>query len=314
LTLWTAQERYSPKEPTILINRGRALAARGLLEEALESYRRASAVAPGDTEVVLETAKTLNRLGRPAEALPLLGSAARLSCHDPRIFVEIGVTFAALDDLVKAEQAYRFAIQADPQFGPAYLNLGAILDQSNRVGELGELLEEADRRGVRGGEVDFLRAQHLRRQGKMKEALEYAQRAESEALDDVLRWQLIGQVADRLGQEDFAFAEFQQMNLEAGRDPASATFDGTEHRRYVELVDQCVRGLSVSRLVGDTYGFEPELKFALRPVGDQCLELRARRHVHVGKRGPFNLKYLLSGVDDQPPIFPARQVLAEKLR
>ena len=216
------------------LNIGKALDALGSHEEGLASLQQAARLAPGDAAAQLELGRALMRIGRAAEALAPLGAAARLKPSDPEAFVELGLAFAGLAQPDQAERAYRFALKADPGSVPALLNLAILLEQANRVGELAELVDKAERIGTPLDELNFIRALVLRREGKLEEALQLAQSAYSSNLDPSIKALFVGQVADRLGDHDTAFAAFEEMNRVTATRPEARRFDGSEYRHHVE--------------------------------------------------------------------------------
>ena len=163
-----------------------------------------------------------------------MANAARVDRTNPDIFVALGLAFASLGEFERAEQAYVFALQADVNHQAALLNLGVLLEQSNRLEDLDNLIAGALSRGCAGPEMDVLRALSLRRQGKYEEALELVKPVRSDAVDERMRAQLVAQLADRVGEVDLAFQAYSEMNAAMARDPVARPFDGTEHRQYVE--------------------------------------------------------------------------------
>jgi tetratricopeptide (TPR) repeat protein len=232
----TALERAARLRPDLSIvhtNLGRALATAGRHEESEAALEKAARLDSNDPAAVYELGRSLLRQGRAEEALPLLGKAAQLDRQDPKIFVVIGQAFARLNDMEKAENAYRVAIQVGPRHAAAYLNLAILLERGNRTDELKDLQQRAQANGMGEAEADFLQALVDRREGKLEEALALAQRASPDSLDPGLRAQFIGEVADRLGQVDTAFAAFTEMNRIAGARPDSAQSDGSGYRQFV---------------------------------------------------------------------------------
>jgi len=223
-----------PESALILTNLGKALAAGHQYSESLVELQRAAQLAPQDTNTLLEFGRMMNRVGRSREALEVLGAAARLDRSNPEVFVAIGLAFAQFGEFDRAEQAYRFAIEAGPTFAQAYVNLGLLLEQSNRVEQLDELIAAAKANRIARDELAYIEALSLFRKGELSEALQHVRSTDSESIDPLVRQQLIGQLADRLGDADTAFAAFTAMNRAMARDPTALAFDGTEHTCFVE--------------------------------------------------------------------------------
>lgn len=223
-----------PASALILTNLGKAFAAAQRYPESLVELQQAAELAPQDANTLLEFGRMMNRVGRSQEALAVLGTAARLDRSNPEVFVAIGLTFAQLGEFDRAEQAYRFAIEADPSFAQAYVNLGLLLEQSNRVDQLDELVAIAKARRIARDELAYIDALSQFRKGQWSEALQQVQSTDTDSIDPLVREQLIGQLADRLGDADTAFTAFTAMNRAMARDPSALAFDGTEHMHFVE--------------------------------------------------------------------------------
>lgn len=228
----------SPQSALIQRNLGKALGVAGRYGESVARLEAAVSTDPGDALTLLELGRALGRVGAHGDALARLGDAARLDRGNAEIFVAIGLTFAELGEFDRAEQGYRFALQADPADAQAYLNLGILLEQSNRLNDLAALLSAATARVGDADVVAFLKALDARRRGDERVALDLAQQVGGDTVDAVIVNQLVGQLADRVGEIDTAFAAFTRMNAASAREPAASRFDGTEHRRYVEALAQ----------------------------------------------------------------------------
>jgi tetratricopeptide (TPR) repeat protein len=225
----------NPQSATIHTNGARVLASMGRHEDGLLLFQEAVRLEPGNASRLFEFGKALRRIGQAREALVPLATSARLDQANAETFVEIGLAFTELADLRQAEQSYRVALKVRAGFGPALLNLGILLEQSNRVEELVRLVEDATGAGAGGGELNYLHALVAWREGRFEDALNLAREADTPALDPAVRAHFIGQVADRLGQIDVAFAAFEEMNRAA----ADALPDGGAARQvYLRDVER----------------------------------------------------------------------------
>ncbi|MCL6741257.1 sulfotransferase [Sphingomonas sp. RB56-2] len=223
-----------PDAAFVHVNLGRALATADRHQESLSQFEEASRLDPNDGIALFEIGKALVRMGHPTRALPFLGKAASLRRDDSNIFLVMGLAFARLDDLEKAEQAYRLAIQTDPNSAAAYLNVAILMERGNRTEELVELQEKALAHGVKGQEADFVQALVYRREGKLEDALRLAQQSHADSLDSAIRSNFIGEVADRLGDAETAFAAFAEMNRITARRPDAVVYDPTQWGRFIE--------------------------------------------------------------------------------
>lgn len=231
----TRAAALKPDFVAIRRNLGGALAEAGRLEESLAAFDRAARLTPDDPAGLVELSKALNRLGLAREALVPLAAASRLAPGDAAIQVEIGLSHVGIDALPEAEAAYRRAISLQPEFAPAYVQLAFLLESSNRSDELAALVEEARSAGVEDKELTFVRALDSRRRGRFEEALELADAAPA-STEPHRRLQLIGEVRDRLGDADGAFAAFAEMNLVLAAKPDDPRAAARRYRGELEAL------------------------------------------------------------------------------
>lgn len=222
-----------PPSAQVLLNLGRAQAAAERHEAALASFRRAGALGTGDAEVHFELGKSLLRHGDHDQALLQLAQAARAGKQTGQVFVLIGLCYAALEQRAEAERAYRMALHVEPASARAWLNLTILLEQENRIDELKENVTSARAACPPGPDLEYMEAMVLRRDGNFAEALAKVEETASDSLDPIIRAQFVGQVADRLGAVDKAFAAFTEMNAIMALNPEARAFDGTEHSAFI---------------------------------------------------------------------------------
>lgn len=226
----------APISSQIHINLGRVLVSLGRHDDGLILFQEAVRLAPSDCIALLEFGQALMRLDRSREALVALADAARIDAHNADVFVAMGLAFLDIEDRQRAEQAFKFAIQAKPDSDAAYLNLGLLLEQGNRIGELKALLRQAAARGAKGSDLDYLEALSLRRDGKLDAALDKARNVYASSIDPAVRANFVGQVADQLGQTELAFASFEEMHWAMAQSPLGQTLDRRAYQAEVESV------------------------------------------------------------------------------
>ncbi|WP_066656164.1 MULTISPECIES: tetratricopeptide repeat-containing sulfotransferase family protein [unclassified Sphingomonas] len=224
-----------PDSAIICTNIGRVLASMSRYEDSALAFQEAVRLDPRNAAVLLEFGYALTRLDRSREALVAYADAARIDSTNPEIFVAMGLAFMDLEDRERAEQSYRFALNARPEDGPATLNLGILLEQGNRIAELETLLRQAEARGAKGADIDYLNAMLLRRQGKLEAALALARDARSASINPAVRSHFVGQVADQLGETGLAFAAFEEMHWAMAQSPLG---QGVDRRAYQAEVEQ----------------------------------------------------------------------------
>jgi tetratricopeptide (TPR) repeat protein len=196
-------------------NLGNLHAATGHGELAEEPLRKAIALRPDIALPYLNLAKLLTGLLRPEDAAELLRTAAGLFADNAEIHAELGLTEATLGRFDTAEAAYRTAIALSPGFTPAYVDLAVLLDSLNKVDALAELSDAANAKAIGDDSgIGYLHATALRRRDGHDEALAIARRI-PETINPIRRNALIGELADRTGDSEGAFAAFTAMNAAA---------------------------------------------------------------------------------------------------
>lgn len=235
-------------------NLGNARAALGQLDGAIDALQRALVLRPDLSAIYLHLSEILARAERPEARQALMREAARRDPESEEVQSELGLAESSMADYPAAERAYRAAIRLSNGFTPAYLELGLLLENLNRIDDLEALLEEARDRGIAEVELDLIRAWALRRQGRFEEAMGLAERV-PETVNPIRRAQLIAELADRLGDPDRAFAAFEVMNRESAKArPAPA---GPTYRETVAA--------SATLLTQDQIGGWPKLDLTLSP-------------------------------------------------
>jgi Flp pilus assembly protein TadD len=226
--------QLDPQQPQVWLNLGRARSIAKQFDAAIEAFDRALALSPQDAELNLELGKSLLRYGFHEQALGRLSEAARGGQRDPQVIVMIGLCYAGMERLPEAERAYRTALTIAPGHASALLNLALQLERENREDEIEALANEARAHGADGPELRYCEALILRRQGNNAQALEIIEANHPEGMDEYAREQLIGQLADRLGDADKAFASFSAMNHEMILTPAGQRHPGTEYTANIQ--------------------------------------------------------------------------------
>ena len=102
--------------------------ARGLGDAptAVELYRRAREVDPGNARIPLNHGVALNESGNPAAAVDAYNASLAIDAAQPLTLVNLGIALAARNDIPGAMAAYRRATALNPREPLAYFNLAAI--------------------------------------------------------------------------------------------------------------------------------------------------------------------------------------------
>ena len=225
--------RLAPNSPQLRLNLGRIHASLGHHGEARDQFVAGAGLPEASKDVRFELGQSLLRHGQHELAMTQLAEAARLGLGSAQLFVMIGVCFFALEQRDQAEQAFATALGLDPANARAALNLAMLFERENRVDELRDLFAKAREAVPRGPDLDFIEALVLRRDNQFEAALDMARRSASESIDPTVRAQFVGQVADRLGRHEEAFAAYDAMNREALHNPDAALLDPAEYPRQI---------------------------------------------------------------------------------
>src|SRR4051812_2185601 len=195
-------------------NLGNVRSATGDREGAVAALQQALALNPQVPQIYTNLSEQLSQLERFDVRQRVMREAARRFPDDAAVHAELGLAEASMLDFAAAEAAYKDAIRLDPSSIAAWLDLGLVYENLNRIDELAALVAEADRQGLTQPEMGFIKAWALRRQGRFEEALPYAE-AIPETIHPVRRAQLLAELAERLGDPQRAFAGYEEMNRAA---------------------------------------------------------------------------------------------------
>lgn len=109
--------------------------------EAVSVLSRAVTAGLGGETLKIRLARGLLETGRAREGLDL--AAAFRASKDPETQDVLGGLYAATGNAAEAEARYRAALAADPEFGPARVNLAVLAIQQGRLAEAKPLVEAA---------------------------------------------------------------------------------------------------------------------------------------------------------------------------
>ncbi|MEG8041247.1 sulfotransferase [Sphingomonas sp. LR60] len=203
-----------PRDYRAWNNLGSARLAEGRVDDAVAAFDEAVRHAPNDVRLYINLAQALRDAGRFDVRQRVMRDAAALAPNDPEVLLELGTAEAACENPVGAEQALRRAIALTDGYTGAFVELGLLLESVNRIDELEQVVDALAARAPDAIELDFLRAWVARRRGHVAEALALAERVPDE-IHPLRRHQLLGDLYDRQGQPEKAFAAFTAMNAAA---------------------------------------------------------------------------------------------------
>lgn len=150
---------------------GQACDAHHFYDCAERCYRRAKELSPDDFEPVYLLATILDLQGRsPDETIPVYESAARLAPRYAPIYFRIGEAHSKTGNLHAARDAYRSALERDPNLAVAHRNLGQILLRMDETDSALQHLQRAAALSPRDVAVFATLAQTYRRLGRSRQA------------------------------------------------------------------------------------------------------------------------------------------------
>ncbi|WP_166961486.1 tetratricopeptide repeat protein [Yeosuana marina] len=141
-------------------------------EKALEAMKDARAESPDDINLILSEANVYYKMGNKEEFKKLLELATTKDPKNPELQYNLGVIASESEHPEDAKTYYNKAIELDPTYINAYINLAAlILNQEQPI------IEEMNSLGT--SKADNLRYDELRekRQGLYEEAVPYLEKA-----------------------------------------------------------------------------------------------------------------------------------------
>jgi Flp pilus assembly protein TadD len=147
----------NPHNMPLLGAYGRALAEAGDYSQALNVLNRAHTPDQPDWRILNAQGAVLDQLGRHAEAQRHYSAALKIAPNDPSILSNLGLSYALMKDLRRAEATLRLAV-AQPGAAPKVRqNLALVIGLQGRFAEA-ETIASADLPpGEAAANVDYLR-------------------------------------------------------------------------------------------------------------------------------------------------------------
>ena len=124
-----------PKDYSLHFNLALAYSLWGKDAEAIPEYKKALEIKPGLYQAELNLGILLLREKQGADAVPYLTDAVSQKAKEFRPNFYLASALLASGDFVKAEQAYRAALEIDPKSPDAELGLAHALAKQDRVAE-----------------------------------------------------------------------------------------------------------------------------------------------------------------------------------
>lgn len=200
-----------PMAPPTRLNLAVAFRAVGRTEAAEALLRKTAADFPDDARALHELYVQYKREGRHDDAMLALEAAIARDPDNANLQLKFGVECGLYNRVAEAEQAFRKAIAADPAMTDAYLGLAVQYEHTNRENEFAPLIALAQANAIAEGPLAFMQAFEHRRAKRFEEALASLALV-PEAVEPERTLHLRGQILDRLGRTDEAFAAFSTTN------------------------------------------------------------------------------------------------------
>ena len=154
-------------------NQGNAYKDDGRLEEAIASYRKAVAMAPGFPAAHVNLGSALVQHGRHGEAVACFRKALVLEPELAEAWFNLGVSFYRLGDLASATPALESYLQARPDDPAALMILGEIHFLANRLDQAAGCVERVLAGDPHAAGAHSLLANILRNQARHRDALRH---------------------------------------------------------------------------------------------------------------------------------------------
>lgn len=201
----------NPLAPPTRLNLAVALRSVGRDDEAEALLRKTAEEFPGDARALHELYVQYKKEGRQDEAMAALEAALLRDPVNANLQLKFGVECGLVNRIDEAEQAFRKVLAIDPTVTDAYVGLTVQFEHSNREEEFAPLIALAEANGVDEGALAFMRAFEYRRAKRFDEALACLALVPSD-IQLERTTHLRGQILDRLGRVDEAFAAFSETN------------------------------------------------------------------------------------------------------
>jgi len=211
-----------PANCDVHFNLGNVLRGVGDLNGALASYRAALQHRPNDTDALFNMAGVLRGLGDLRNAAKIYQVLVELLPDDPAAHNNLGGVLYRQGRAEAAILCFRRALELHPQFVNAHDNLCEALEKTNQIDELKQAVMAAKAQCPPNNKRIAIRtAQQFRRDRKYLEArkvlTKIAKFHPSQPQLNSACWYLMGDICDRLDDQQGAFEAVVQANNWAGK-------------------------------------------------------------------------------------------------
>ena len=140
--------------------------------KAIASIDAAKAANPNDVDLLLSEANMYYQMGEKEKAISILEKAGNMDKSNPGVYNNIGLMYAEIENTEKAVESYKTALEIDPEYNEARINMIAAM-----LGEERALIDEMNNLGM--SKKDNARYDELDAQRKdlYKKVLPYLEKA-----------------------------------------------------------------------------------------------------------------------------------------
>lgn len=211
-----------PGNCDVHFNLGNVLRSNGDLNGALASYRAALQYRPNDTDALFNMAGVLRGLGDLGNATKMYQVLVELAPDDPEAHNNLGGVLHRQGRTEAAIRCFRRALQLRPQFVNAHDNLCEVLEKTDQLAELRQAVLAAEQQcPPKNKPIALRKARLLCRDHKYAEARKVlaniAKFHPSQPQLNSSCWYLMADISDRLGNRQAALEAVAQANNWAGK-------------------------------------------------------------------------------------------------
>lgn len=232
------------------VNQAIDLENEGEFERAEQVYSTAIQNHPENYILHSRLAALLVNLGRANEATASFKRARDLKPGDPDILFNSGLAHQSNGDFEVALELFNSALEKGFDKGMVFGSFAEIYEQTNRLDDLGELLEKALKETPGDVFLLFTAAKFRRREGNLEGALEILKTAEKlKDFDEIAMLACFerGRIYEKLEQPQSAFQAFQKGNLLSLKENI---LPGMNKKVFLEQV-KAYKDLELSILAGE---------------------------------------------------------------
>jgi tetratricopeptide (TPR) repeat protein len=166
------KKKSKSRYPEIIKNMALIYNQMGDTEKALESMLEARAENPDDLNLILTEANVYYAMGNIDKFKSLLEYATELDSENPELQYNLGVIAAEANDVENAKKYYTRAIELNPKYVNAYINLAALI-----LGQEESIIDEMNNLGTSAADDRRYDELRLERKEIYFEAIPYLEQA-----------------------------------------------------------------------------------------------------------------------------------------